>query len=202
MTTLCERAVRGRDWRRARWRAGALAAATVIAVGAGALAAGAGATTTSSAGTTSPSPHFVGVNSVCSLSASGITGAGGTGGPGAIECDSWHFGATHAGGSRSGTGASRPKFTPLSVTRKIDVSSPEFYKYLETGKTIATLTLYAGPPTSSAGASTGNSVTYLFTHLQVTSIDWSGAGGEAPKETVTFSYGTLTETYTPGPVVG
>ncbi|MDE3064379.1 MAG: type VI secretion system tube protein Hcp [Acidobacteriota bacterium] len=200
MTAPSELVVQSRASRRSRRSAWALSAAAAIAVGV--LAANAGATTTSSPGATSPSPHFVGVNSVCSLSALGITGAGSTGGPGAIECDSWHFGATHAGGSRSGTGASRPKFTPLSVTRKIDVSSPEFYKYLETGKAIATLTLYAGPPTSSAGASTGNSVTYLFTHLQVTSIDWSGAGGEAPKETVTFSYSTLTETYTPGPVVG
>ena len=146
------------------------------------------------------SPHFVGAGAVYSMDATGITGAGNTGGPGSIEVDSWSWGASRNIGSQSsGSGAGKVQFHDISITRKIDASSPSLYQAFLSGKVISSVTLYVTPPAGSTGAPTGDSVRLNFTKIEFKAFGWSGSGssGDRPSESITMSYQKVSITYIP-----
>ncbi len=93
------------------------------------------------------------------------------------------------GSSSSGSGAGKITFNPFSITRKIDRSSPEFFKRACSGTPFADVRL--GARKSAGGEQSG--IIYLifaFKMVAVKTISWA-YDDESPKETVTFEYGGL-----------
>ncbi len=79
----------------------------------------------------------------------------------------------------------RAKFQAFTVNKFIDFASPQMYKACSTGSRFPTAML--------AVRKTGGEpllyIQFMFRDVAVTSITWSGGGGEkAPDETVTFEF--------------
>jgi len=153
-----------------------------------------GASSTHKAGAaTGVAPHALAAGSTLSMSATGVTGEGVTGQPGTIEIDSWQWGVSRAViTSSAGAGAGKISFNPFSITRKIDLASPTFFKNCVAGAHIKSVILYVR---KSGG---GSSLTLSFNNVLVSSVIWSDAGGtDYPSETVNMVPASYTVQYTP-----
>lgn len=97
-------------------------------------------------------------------------------------------------GSQSrGAGAGKITFNPFSITRKIDVQSPAFFKMVCSGTAFQQVILMMR---KSAGGDTAGQAfcRFDFKLVAVKTISWSH-DDEAPKETITFEYGGLQVRY-------
>jgi len=120
-----------------------------------------------------------------------LNGAAG-GGSGLFEVEDFSFDIEQVlsiGSQSSGAGAGKVTFNPFSITRKIDRSSPTFFKMSCAGESFQTVTL--GARKSQGGnAAGGVYLVFQFKLVAVKTLSWS-YDDEAPKETITFEYGGL-----------
>jgi type VI protein secretion system component Hcp len=74
------------------------------------------------------------------------------------------------------------KYAEFSVIKQIDKSTPGLFQTLATGSTIKQMVFDASDATS------GDQFEIQFALARLTSINWSGGGGEElPKEELTFA---------------
>jgi type VI protein secretion system component Hcp len=110
-----------------------------------------------------------------------------------IEIDSFSFGVENTlsiGSATGGAGAGKVTFHPFTIKKTVDANSIGLFRAAESGQHYQNATLNLRKP---------GGQTYLVFHFSavfVGSIDWSGSGDEAPKETVVFEYGGLQAQYT------
>jgi type VI secretion system secreted protein Hcp len=114
-----------------------------------------------------------------------------------LEIKSFEFGAenpTTIGSVSGGAGAGKVKFQPFKITKEVDKSSPAIFTACAAGAHFPTVFLGI----RKAGGAQADYLKYAFRLVYVTSISWSGGGGEeAPEETVEFVYGALGIKYLP-----
>ena len=99
------------------------------------------------------------------------------------------------GSQSTGAGAGKVSFNPFSITRKIDKSSPDFFKNACSGTAFKQVSLGLR---KSAGDDTAGKffLRFDFKLVAVKTISWAH-GDESPTETITFEYGGLQVKYTP-----
>jgi len=114
-----------------------------------------------------------------------------------MEIKTFEFGAenpTTIGSATGGAGAGKFKLNPFKVTKDVDTASPGLFIACAAGAHYPTVKLSI----RKAGGAQEDYLTYVFRMVYVTSISWSGGGGEeAPEESVEFVYGALGVKYTP-----
>jgi len=124
-----------------------------------------------------------------------LTGGNG-GGSGLFEVEDFSFDIEQVlsiGSQSSGAGAGKVTFNPFSITRKVDRSSPMFFKMACAGESFKTVTL--GARKAQGGNSAGGVyLVFQFKLVAVKTLSWS-YDDEAPKETITFEYGGLLVQY-------
>jgi type VI secretion system secreted protein Hcp len=132
------------------------------------------------------------------LKLDGITGESQkTGHTGEIDLMSFSWGASNSSSVGTGTGVSVGKVSvsDFSIMKSTDSSSPVLFQRCCDGSVIANgvVTLQR----QVAGTATPYLV-YTFTNVYVTSVQWSGSGGsgDAPMESVSFTFETGKVTYT------
>lgn len=117
--------------------------------------------------------------------------------PGAIEIESFSFGAENKatiGSATGGAGAGKAAFQELTIEKAVDSTTPRFLKMLAQGTHFASVEIIArksGP--------TGTTVTPIRTLFQlafVTKQEQSGTSGEGMHEKVTFAYGAIAQAST------
>lgn len=184
-----------------RWRgqwvlAGAACLATLGAVVGGSLVASATKTSKSSSGA-SLSPVGLAGHAI-SMSATGITGAGSTGGPGGIEVNSFQWGlkGTYSC-ANCGLGARRTAMKPLVITRQIDSASPAFLQDCAQGRVISSVVLYVTP----TGAGSQDTLALNFKDAIITDDDWNVGASTDPTESITMTYRNYRVAYTAVPFV-
>lgn len=117
-----------------------------------------------------------------------------------FEIDDFSFdleNVLNIGSSSSGVGAGKPTFNPFQFSRKIDKSSPDFFRMCCSGKHFKDVVLALR---KSTGGSTSGEVflRFNFKLCGIKTVAWSGADGdEAVKEEVTFEYGSVQLQYKP-----
>lgn len=115
-----------------------------------------------------------------------------------FEIESWGFGVERVlstGSQSTGIGTGSATFKEFTIERKIDQSSPLFFKMSVTGQTFAKVSLCLRKAVGD-DYSGQTFLRYDFRVVGVKSIDWSH-DEEAPKETLTFEYGALNVRYSP-----
>ena len=110
---------------------------------------------------------------------------------GGLECLSVTFGVSQAettGSAASGSGAGKAKFEEFTIEKYVDLASVPLYNACTAGAHYPTVML----ANRKAGGSQLIYLQYAFRMVFVTSISWSGGGGEeAPKETIKFKFGAM-----------
>jgi len=110
---------------------------------------------------------------------------------GGIECLSVGFGVSQAestGSGTTGSAAGKAKFEEFSIEKYMDLSSVPLYQACTAGAHFDTMML----ANRKAGGSQLLYLQYCFRMVFVTSISWSGGGGEElPKETIKFKFGAM-----------
>lgn len=97
------------------------------------------------------------------------------------------------GSQSTGAGAGRVTFNAFSITRKIDIASPEFFQMACSGTPFKQVGL--GLRKSSGGSAAGKFfVNFRFSLVAVKTLSWAH-DEESPKETITFEYGALLVNY-------
>jgi type VI secretion system Hcp family effector len=137
-------------------------------------------------------PHALDGAVTLSLSVTGVVGEGGTGGPGSIQVDSFQWGVAKPA-STSGASTGKVKYSEFSFTKKIDSASPTFFKNCVAGAHYPKVVLFV----RKAGEASGDSATFTFTTVFVTSVSWSGddSSGIAPVESITMAFKNSALTY-------
>jgi type VI secretion system secreted protein Hcp len=94
-----------------------------------------------------------------------IAGIKGEGPNGYIEISSFSFGASNSTsvGSGTGSGAGKVSLSDLSITKKLDASSPQLFQSAVSGEVISTVTLLIKRVESAAG----DDVTIKFTDVAI-----------------------------------
>jgi type VI secretion system secreted protein Hcp len=110
---------------------------------------------------------------------------------GALECLSVTFGVSQAettGSGTTGAAAGKAKFDEFTIEKYVDLASVPLYNACVAGAHYPTVML----ANRKAGGSQLIYLQYAFRMVFVTSISWSGGGGEeAPKETIKFKFGAM-----------
>ena len=103
------------------------------------------------------------------------------------------LGSLQWGVGRNAKGAS---FSDISVTKQLDKSTPELMLRTANGVTIpsAKVRFTRGPENDVY-------LRYCFTGVRVTNFSQS-SGGDAPSESISFSYATIVQSYTQGSETG
>jgi type VI secretion system secreted protein Hcp len=142
-----------------------------------------------------------------------ITGITGSGPGGAIEIDSFSFGASNsgtAGTGSSGGGAGKVSLSDLTITKTVDSSSPKIFDNVLNGMVISSVVLkvYRG---AGGKGSTGSPTEYLM--ITLTNCVISGytlndgtsgsqspcppTDGGRPMESISINFGQLAFQYMP-----
>jgi len=157
------------------------------------------AASTHRAGAVTIRPHAIDAYIIFSANATGITGEGGTGGPGNIEVSSFSWGETMPV-TTTGLATGRIKYNPFSITRKVDKASPILWRTCSLGTRIKVLTMYMTPP---LGAASTDKMIITFTNVLISSVSWIGnGGGQQPMESVSFIPASYQIQYVSGPPAG
>ncbi len=120
------------------------------------------------------------------------------GAEGQIAVLSFGFGANNSttlGPGSTGGGGGQSTMDHFTIMKKTEKSSPGLFKACATGQHFpkATITM------RKAGTTQNPFLVYDFEVVYVTSINWSGStgGDDSPTESVSFTFGKVTITYTP-----
>ena len=117
--------------------------------------------------------------------------------PGAIEIESFSFGAENTlsiGSASGGAGAGKAKFQEFTVEKAVDSTTPRFLRALATGGPFATVELIARTSGASGGSVTP--VRTLFQMVAISKQEQSGSRGENMREKLTFAYGGIAQAVT------
>jgi type VI protein secretion system component Hcp len=185
-----------------RWAVPLSSVALLAGVAAGSALAQAGQSPVA-AGAASLLPRLGLVGDVVTMTATGVKGAGKTGGPGNIAIGSFTWGATGStsGAPASGRGTVVGTSKPLVLKRLLDLTSPIFRQDCLEGKTIATVTVYVTPSKSSDGnGALNDSMTITLQRVHITDDDWS-VGVGPPSEVLTLAYQSSSVSYFAAPKV-
>lgn len=117
-----------------------------------------------------------------------------------IEISSFSWGVTNTGSAAAGGaggGAGRAVFQDLSVTKRLDKSSPQLYLTCASGEHIRKATLTVARCASSAdGAATSTFMKYELSDCIISSAKPDIHGGdEQPMESVSFNFAKIEWTY-------
>jgi len=117
---------------------------------------------------------------------------------GTIAVLSFGFGAhnsTTLGPASTGGGGGQTTVSDFTIMKKTEKSSPNLFKACATGQHLpkAIITM------RKAGTTQNEFLRYDFETVYVTSVNWSGStgGDDSPSESVSFTFGKVTVTYTP-----
>ena len=116
--------------------------------------------------------------------------------PGAIEIESFSFGAENVatiGSSTGGAGAGKATFQEFTVEKAVDSTTPRFLKTLATGTHFATVELIAR---KTGGVGSVTPMRTLFQMVFITKQEQSGSRGEDMREKLTFAYGGIAQAVT------
>lgn len=103
-----------------------------------------------------------------------------------IEIDTFGFGVENTASSHSsGAGASKPVFSPVTITKPLDSTSPKLFEMTATGKHIKNAILDL---VRVGGDKPQKMMEYTFEDVVLTSDTVGGASGGSPTETVSFTY--------------
>jgi type VI secretion system secreted protein Hcp len=109
----------------------------------------------------------------------------------AMEIKSFSFGVAQAETSGSATGgasAGKAKFEEFSIEKFVDQASVPIYNACTAGAHFPSVMLAI----RKSGGSNLLYLQYIFRQVFVTSIGWSGGGGEeSPSETIKFKFGAM-----------
>jgi type VI secretion system secreted protein Hcp len=114
-----------------------------------------------------------------------------------VGISDFSFGETNPitiGSSSGGAGAGKVKFNEFQITKSVDSTSPALFQLAAAGAHMPTVVL-AIRKAAGATVSPADYLKFEFHLVFVSSIAWSGGGGEAPVESVTFAYGSLGMAY-------
>lgn len=128
----------------------------------------------------------VGTGGGYELVVSGLTPSGE-----AADVLSYSWGATNnATFATTGYTTGKAQFEALQITKKIDITSPNFGKAVATGTHYpsATLTLYSG---GSEGAKPTAYMIYTMTDVLITGVQHGGSANDVPTEQVSLNYAKL-----------
>ncbi len=111
---------------------------------------------------------------------------------GAIEVQSWSWGASNPGsfGSGGGGGAGKVSVQDFHFTHRVDAASPLLFLRCATGQHIKSAKLFVR---KTGGG--GEYLTYTFTDCLVSSFQDQG-GGEAPTEEIALAFRRIEMEYT------
>lgn len=116
----------------------------------------------------------------------------------ALEILSFSWGCSNPstiGSAAAGGGAGKVSISSFNIMKKTDNASPNLFKACCQGDHFdkATVTL------RKAGGDQKPYLVYEFEEVYVDSVQWSGSSGgdDTPAESVSFSFGKVTTTYTP-----
>ena len=113
--------------------------------------------------------------------------------PGAIEIESFSFGAENVatiGSATGGAGAGKAKFQEFTIEKAVDSTTPRFLKTLATGTHFANVELIAR---RSGGAGSVTPMRTLFQTVFITKQEQSGSRGEDMHEKLTFAFGGIAQ---------
>jgi len=117
---------------------------------------------------------------------------------GQIAVLSFSFGASNSttlGPASSGGGGGQSSLSDFTIMKKTEKSSAGLFKACTTGQHLpkAVITM------RKAGTTQNPFLVYEFATVYVTSVQWSGStgGDDSPAESVSFTFGKVTVTYTP-----
>jgi type VI secretion system secreted protein Hcp len=113
--------------------------------------------------------------------------------PGAIEIESFSFGAENAttiGSATGGAGAGKATFQEFTVEKAVDSTTPRLLKSLAMGSHFATVELIAR---RTGGAGSVTPMRTLFQTVFITKQEQSGSRGEDMHEKLTFTYGGIAQ---------
>jgi type VI secretion system secreted protein Hcp len=117
---------------------------------------------------------------------------------GEIDLQSFSWGASNSSSVGTGTGASSGKVSvsDFSIMKSTDSSSPVLFQKCCDGSVIATGVITLQRQVQAVATPY---LVYNFTNVYVTSLQWSGSGGsgDAPMESVSFTFEVGTVDYTP-----
>ena len=157
----------------------------------------ASSTLAASAGTLRSSALVAG--GTTSLLVPGIAGSGTLKGPSYIDVLSWSWGVnniavqpTSAGAGRSG----KVDMRDITVMKVADSVSPLLFKNCVAGTHFKSVVLYMDPPPSSAGATSGDSMTVTMSNVRI-SGDTLSSGGDRFTESVSFNFTKVQMDYFP-----
>jgi type VI secretion system secreted protein Hcp len=116
-----------------------------------------------------------------------------------MEIQSFSWGASNPstiGGGQGGGGGGRVSVSSFNVMKKTDASSPILFQACCKGDHFPTAVVTLN---KAAGATALDFIKYEFDEVYVDSVQWSGSSGgdDTPSESVSFSFGKVSITYTP-----
>ncbi|MHB8577417.1 MAG: Hcp family type VI secretion system effector [Dehalococcoidia bacterium] len=117
---------------------------------------------------------------------------------GAVEIKEFSFGVENPAtiGSVGGSGSGKAKLDQFVIKKFVDNTSPQLFNIAAVGAHFKSATLFIRKARSSAHQITPDYLTFTFSLVFVSSIDWSGSSGDdTPQESVTFTYGALKIAY-------
>jgi type VI secretion system secreted protein Hcp len=102
---------------------------------------------------------------------------------------------TTIGSATGGAGAGKVKFNEFQVKKNLDTASPVLFQNCAAGQHYDHAILYCRKAGTSPTGSGKAYLTFVFTTVFTTKVEWSGPGDEGPEETITFVYGTMQVKY-------
>ena len=116
-----------------------------------------------------------------------------------MEIQSFSWGASNPstiGAGGGGGGGGKVSVSSFNVMKKSDSASPILFQACCKGDHFATAVVTLN---KAAGAAALDFIKYEFEEVYVDSVQWSGASGgdDTPSESVSFSFGKVSITYTP-----
>jgi len=110
-----------------------------------------------------------------------------------IELTSFQLGVSRNAAAKG------PEFNAISVTKRVDRSSPELMLRTANGTTLPTAKVRFTTP---GAEKVDVYLRYCFTGVRITSFTQSSGGDDRPDESISFSYATIVQSYTQGSETG
>ena len=110
-----------------------------------------------------------------------------------IELTSFQLGVSRNAAAKG------PEFSAVSVTKRVDKSSPELMLRTANGTTLPTAKVQF---TTTGAEKVDVYLRYCFTGVRITNFTQSSGGDERPSESISFSYATIVQSYTQGSETG
>jgi type VI secretion system secreted protein Hcp len=100
--------------------------------------------------------------------------------------------------SNTGRTSGRPNFQEMTVTKKLDLTTPVLNHSCAIGQNLGTTRLHLVRQDATADGKVSNAIDYMIyemTETMISSVSVGGGGGSIPMETVSLNFSKLTWTY-------